>query len=103
MSKLGTSFTNLVATGADATAIATLVGCSLGCGGLLLAAGIIGLNVAAVLTDRKNEQDERARDAELQQLLKDLHARVIANDPTAFLHYNSEAQRTAAEALAQAL
>ena len=63
MSKLGTAFTNLVATGADATAIAALVGCSLACGGVLLAAGIIGLNVAAILTKWERDLDAALRDA----------------------------------------
>lgn len=102
MPSIASDITKLAAAGADATAIAVVVGCSTGCGAILIGATMLGFAVASILEDISDEMKQDARDAKILGGIAALHARIQANDPTAFLHYSAEAQRTAAEALAQA-
>lgn len=101
MSLIGKSVSDLIGKGADATAIATVVGCSTPVGACLLIGGLVGLSIWNYLTDRRDDQTQQQRDEEILALLADLQTRAQRGDPTAMLAENREAHRVAFEKFAR--
>ena len=102
MKNISALFIDLIAKGADISAIADCLECSVSVAGICLTAGAVGLSVAQHLHARKAEQSDKQRDEEILDLIARLAEQAHKGDTAilTFLATDREACRTAYEKFA---
>ncbi len=100
MKNLADSFTNVIANGADISAIAACLQCSPSLAGVFLAAGSIGLSVAQCLYARKAGQSEKQRDEQILTIIAQIAEQTDRSDKTT-LHLLRSVHRNLLETRAQ--